>query len=198
MFPFLWFSDIFSWILIKCGSHFAGKKVHFLTTKSRKGKCISHQFHKNHKKSTSSVKGPTSLMRENISPVREQQKSPVRELSQSPVRENQSLVSKTSKKRPGETNDQEKRKNIRPSEEVFNQSVSMPHKQMAMNQNLKGSHRVKYAFIWQCRWLRTICCHDFYTYFCTDDWYLPWNREKRQQQEIILNFSTWFKISFLA
>ena len=66
-------------------------------------------------------------MRENISPVREQRKSPVRELSLTPVREDQSPVtvtSKTGQKRQVESNDSEKRKKIRPSEEVFNQYAS--------------------------------------------------------------------------
>ena len=66
-------------------------------------------------------------MRENISPVREQRKSPVRELPLSPVREDQSSVtvtSKTGEKREDDSNDSEKRKKIRPSEEVFNQYAS--------------------------------------------------------------------------
>ena len=107
--------------------HFHDKRVHFLTSNSRKGKCLSHQSHKKHKKSTSPVKGPTSPVRENISPVREQCKSPVRELSLSPVREDHSPVRvtlKAGKKQQGESNDQEKRKKIRPSEEVFNQYAS--------------------------------------------------------------------------
>ena len=58
-------------------NHFHDKRVHFLTTNSRKGKYNSHQSHRKHKKLTSPVKGPTSPMRENISPVREQRKSPV-------------------------------------------------------------------------------------------------------------------------
>ena len=73
------------------------------------------------------MKGPISPVRENISPVSEQLKSPVRELSLSPVREDQSPVtvaSKTGKKQQGESNDLEKRKKIRPSEEVFNQYAS--------------------------------------------------------------------------
>ena len=65
------------------------------------------------------MKGPTSPVRENISPVREQPKSPVRE-DHSPVR----VTMKTGKKRQGESNDQEKRKKIRPNEEVFNQYAS--------------------------------------------------------------------------
>ena len=88
------------------------------------------------------MKGPTSPVRENISPVRQQRKSPVRELSLSPVREDQSplrLTSKTSKKHHGEGNDSEKRKKIRPSDEVL---TSMPHNQMAFIQNLKESHSV--------------------------------------------------------
>ena len=71
------------------------------------------------------MKGPTSPVRENISPVREQRKSPVRELSLSPVREDQvRLTSKTGKKRQCESNNHKKRKNIRPSEEIFNQYAS--------------------------------------------------------------------------
>ena len=65
-------------------------------------------------------------MRENVSPVRGQRKSTVSELSLSPVREYHSPVrvaSKTGKKRKDENNDQEKRKKIRPNEEVFNQYV---------------------------------------------------------------------------
>ena len=102
------------------------KKVHFMTTNSRKAKYSSHQFHKKYKKSTSPVKGPTSPVRENVSPVRGQRKSTVSELSLSPVREYHSPVrvaSKTGKKRKDENNDQEKRKKIRPNEEVFNQYV---------------------------------------------------------------------------
>ena len=48
----------------------------------------------------------------------------MRELSLSRVREDHSLVrvtSKTGKKRQGESNKQEKRKKVRPSEDVFNQ-----------------------------------------------------------------------------
>ena len=73
------------------------------------------------------MKGPTSSMRENISPVRDQHKSSVRELSVSPVMEDQSPVrvtSKTGKKRQGESNDSGKEKKIRPSQEVFNQYAS--------------------------------------------------------------------------
>ena len=73
------------------------------------------------------MKGPTSPVRENISPVRKQHKPPVRQLSLSPVREDHSPVRvtlKTGKKRQGESNDQEKRKKIRPNEEVFNQYAS--------------------------------------------------------------------------
>ena len=99
--------------------HFHDKRVHLLTSHSRKGKYLSHQSHKKHKKSTSPVKGPTSPVRENVSPVREQCKSPVRE-DHSPVR----VTLKAGKKRQGESNDQEKRKKIRPSEEVFNQYAS--------------------------------------------------------------------------
>ena len=65
------------------------------------------------------MKGPISPVRENISPVSEQRKSPVRE-DQSPV----TVASKTGKKQQGESNDLEKRKKIRPSEEVFNQYAS--------------------------------------------------------------------------
>ena len=65
------------------------------------------------------MKGPTSPMRQNISPVREQCKSPVRE-DQSPMK----VTTKTDKKQQGESNDQEKRKKVRPSEEVFNQYAS--------------------------------------------------------------------------
>ena len=71
------------------------------------------------------MKGPKSPVRENISPVRE--KSPMRELSLSSMREDHSPVrvtSKTGKKQQGESNDQEKRKKIRLSEEVFNQYAS--------------------------------------------------------------------------
>ena len=99
--------------------YFHDKRVHFLTTNSRKGKYNSHQSHKKHKKLTSSLKGPTSPVKENISPVSEQRKSPVRE-DQSPVR----VTSKVGKKRHGESNDSEKTKKIRPSEEVFNQYAS--------------------------------------------------------------------------
>ena len=111
--------------------HFHDKRVHFLTSNSRKGKYLgkylSHQSHKKHKKSTSPMKGPTSAVRGNISPVREQRKSPVRELSLSPVREDHSpvrVILKAGKKRQGESNDQEKRKKIKPSKEVFNQYAS--------------------------------------------------------------------------
>ena len=61
------------------------------------------------------MKGPTSPVRENISPVREHRKSPVRELPLSPVREDQSSVwvtSKTGEKRQDDSNDSEKRKTI--------------------------------------------------------------------------------------
>ena len=73
------------------------------------------------------MKGPTSPVRVNISPVREQRKSPVRELPLSPLMKDRSLLrvtSKTGEKRQNESNDSEKRKNIRPSEEVFNQYAS--------------------------------------------------------------------------
>ena len=59
--------------------------------------------------------------------IRKQQKSSVRALSLSSVREDQSPVwvtSKTGKKRQDESNDSEKRRNIRPSEEIFNQYAS--------------------------------------------------------------------------
>ena len=68
------------------------------------------------------MKGSTSPVMENISPVREQRKSPVRELSLSPVREDHSPVRvtmKTGEKRLCESNDQEKRKKIKPNEKVF-------------------------------------------------------------------------------
>ena len=51
----------------------------------------------------------------------------MRDLSLFPLREDHSPVrvtSKTGKKRLGESNDQEKRKKIRPSEKVFNQHAS--------------------------------------------------------------------------
>ena len=73
------------------------------------------------------MKGPTSPVRVNISPVREQRKSPVRELPLSPLMKDRFLLrvtSKTGEKRQNESNDSEKRKNIRPSEEVFNQYAS--------------------------------------------------------------------------
>ena len=75
--------------------------------------------------------------------MREQRKSPVRELSLSPVREDHSPVRvtlKAGKKRKGESNDQKKRKKIGQVRRFF--LISMPHKQMAMTQNLKESHRV--------------------------------------------------------
>ena len=56
------------------------------------------------------MKGTTSPVRENVSPVREQCKSPVGELSQSPLREDQFLVTvapKTGKKQQGENDDHE-------------------------------------------------------------------------------------------
>ena len=65
------------------------------------------------------MKGSTSPVRENISPVRELSISPVRE-DHSPVR----VTLKTGKKRQGESNDQEKIKKIRPNKEVFNQYTS--------------------------------------------------------------------------
>ena len=76
--------------------------MHFLTRNSRKGKYNSHQSLKKNKKSTSSVKGPTSPVRENISPVRGRRKSQVMiELFLSPVRKDQfpvRVISKASKK----------------------------------------------------------------------------------------------------
>ena len=45
-------------------NHFHDKRVHFLTTNSRKGKHNSHQSLRKHKKLTPPVKGPTSPMRE--------------------------------------------------------------------------------------------------------------------------------------
>ena len=65
------------------------------------------------------MKGPTSPVRESISPVRELSLSPVRE-DHSPVR----VASKTGKKQQDESNDSGKRKKISPSEEVFNQYTS--------------------------------------------------------------------------
>ena len=62
------------------------------------------------------MKGPSSPVRENIWSKRELSLSLVRE-DQSPVR----VTSKTGKKRQGESNDSEKRKKIRPSEEFLNQ-----------------------------------------------------------------------------
>ena len=88
------------------------------------------------------MKGPTSPVRENISSVREQRKSPVRELSLFPVREDQSplrATSKTGTKQQGESNDSKKEKR---SGQVRRFLISMPHKQMAMVQNLEESHRV--------------------------------------------------------
>ena len=98
----------------------------FMTiSNSRKGKNISHHSHKKHQNSTSQVKKPISPVRENISSVREHCRSPMRELSLFPVTEEQSPVrvaTKAGKKRQGECNDQEK-KRIRPSEDVFNQCM---------------------------------------------------------------------------
>ena len=90
------------------------KEAHFLATDGRKGKCNSHQSHKKDKKSKSLMKRPTNLVRENMSPVREQLKSPVSE-NQSPVR----VTNGTCQKRQRESNEQEKRKTVRPSKEVF-------------------------------------------------------------------------------
>ena len=59
------------------------------------------------------MQGPTSPVRENMSPVREQSKSPVRELSLSSVGEYQSPVrvaTKTVRKREDKGNDQGKNK----------------------------------------------------------------------------------------
>ena len=86
-------------------SQFQDKRVHFLTTSSRKGKYNSDQSHKKHKKLTSPVKGPTFPVRENISPVREQRKSPVKE-DQFPLR----VTCKIGKKQQGESNDSDKAK----------------------------------------------------------------------------------------
>ena len=90
------------------------KEAHFLATDGRKGKCNSHQSHKKDKKSKSLMKRPTNLVRENMSPVREQLKSPVSE-NQSPV----TVTNGTCQKRERESNEQEKRKTVRPSKEVF-------------------------------------------------------------------------------
>ena len=76
-------------------------------------KMSTTQSHKKHNKLTSPVKAPTSPLRENLSPVREQRKSPVRELPLSPVREDQSPVrvtSKTGKKQQGESNNSDKKR----------------------------------------------------------------------------------------
>ena len=62
------------------------------------------------------MKGPTLPAGENISSVRELSLCLVRE-GQSPV----SVTSKTGMKQRGESNRSEKRKQIRPSEEIFNQ-----------------------------------------------------------------------------
>ena len=80
-------------------------------TNSRKGKYNSHQSHKKHKKVTSPIKSPTTPVRENVSPAREQHKYPLRELSLSSVRENQSPIRVTSEtgKKQGKSNDSEKR-----------------------------------------------------------------------------------------
>ena len=121
-------------------NHFHDKSVHFLTTNSRKGKYSSHQSHKKHKKLTSPVKWPTSPVRENIFPMREQRKSPERE-DQSIVK----LTSKTGKKQQNESKNSGKRKKVRPSKNRF--LISMPHKQMAIIQNLKESHSVCRAWI---------------------------------------------------
>ena len=74
-------------------------------------------------------------VRENIFPMREQCKSPEGE-DQSTVR----VTSKTGKKQQSESNDSGKRKKLRPSKDRL--LISMPHKQMAIIQNLKESHSV--------------------------------------------------------
>ena len=74
-------------------------------------------------------------MGENIFPMRQQRKSPERQ-DQSIVK----LTSKTGKKQQNESKDSGKRKKIRPSKNRF--LISMPHKQMAIIQNLKESHSV--------------------------------------------------------
>ena len=64
--------------------------------------------------------------------MRKQCKCPVIELSLSPMRNDQSPVrvaTKIGKKLQGESNDQEKRKKIRPNEKVFNQYVSQTNGQ---------------------------------------------------------------------
>ena len=73
-------------------------------------------------------------MKENISLVKKQPKSPVRE-DQSRVR----VATKTGKKHQGESNDHEKKNEIRPSEEFFNQ---IHHNDMSMIQNFAESHRM--------------------------------------------------------
>ena len=73
------------------------------------------------------MRGPTSLVRENIYPGTEQCKSLVWKLFLPPMKEDHSSVrvaTKTGKKHQGERNDQEKIKNIRPSERVLNQYAS--------------------------------------------------------------------------
>ena len=111
------------------------KEGHFLATDGRKSKYNSHESHKKHKKSKSLMKKPTYLVREDMSSVREQLKSPVSE-NQSPVK----VTNGTCQKRQRDSNEQEKRKTLRPSEEVFNLYFS--HRQMIMIQNLTGSQRV--------------------------------------------------------
>ena len=98
-------------------NHFHDKRVHFLATNSRKGKYSS--ISQETQKINIPVKGPTSPVGENISSVRELSLSLVRE-GQSPV----SVTSKTGMKQQGENNHSEKRKQIRPSEDVFNQYAS--------------------------------------------------------------------------
>ena len=87
-------------------SHFHDKKVHFLTTNSRKGKYNLISLTRNLKKSTFPVTVAISPVRENICPVMEQRKFPVRELYLSLVR----VASKAGKKHQDESNDQEDKK----------------------------------------------------------------------------------------
>ena len=74
-------------------------------------------------------------MRENIFPMREQCKSPEGEDQSTVI-----VTSKTGKKQQSESNDSGKRKKLRPSNDRL--LISMPHKQMAIIQNLKESHSV--------------------------------------------------------
>ena len=67
----------------------------------------------------------------------------MREQRKSPEKEDQSIVkltSKTGKKQQNESKNSGKRKKVRPSKNRF--LISMPHKQMAIIQNLKESHSV--------------------------------------------------------